>query len=162
MWSENSTEIQYSYIVFIIKPPVLEIISHSTFHTPRDPSLREGLPYIKPRAILTRIQITMPHNQRFGVALLQIAEQHLHGTFLRLRAGIPGFSPAVESALVAHADGVLVVVPAVSTHLLLRPPRPDHTFAVDIVMVADVFEPAVRYVVVTTFRERVPGTFPGG
>jgi len=104
----------------------------------------------------------MPHNQRFGVALLQIAEQHLHGTFLRLCAGIPGFSPAVESALVAHADGVFVVVPAVGTHLLLRPPRPDYTFAVDIVMVADVLEPAMRYVVAPTFRERVPGTFPGG
>jgi hypothetical protein len=54
------------------------------------------------------------------------------------------------------------VVPAVSTNLLLGPPRPDYTFAVDVVMVADVFETAVRYVVVTTFRERVPGTFPGG
>ena len=104
----------------------------------------------------------MAHNQRLGIALLQIAEQHLHGTFLRLRTCVIGFSTAVESALVAHADGVLVVVPAVSTNLLLGPPRPDYTFAVDVVMVADVFETAVRYVVVTTFRERVPGTFPGG
>jgi hypothetical protein len=31
MWSENSTEIQYSYI----KPLVLESISHSTLLTPR-------------------------------------------------------------------------------------------------------------------------------
>ncbi len=104
----------------------------------------------------------MAHNQRFGVALLQIAEQHFHGTFLRLCTCVPGFSPAVESALVAHADGVLVVVPAVSANLLLRPPRPDHSFAVDIIMVADVLEPAMRYVVAPTFRERVPGTFPGG
>ena len=111
---------------------------------------------------LEGIQIMMTHNQCFGIPLLQIAEQHLHSTFLCLCAGIPGFSPAVESALVAHADGVFVVVPAVGTHLLLMPPRPDHSFAVDIVMVADVFEPAMRYVVAPTFRECEPLPLPGG
>ena len=111
---------------------------------------------------LEGIQITMPQHQRLGVALLQIAEQHLHGTFLRLRTCVFGTPLAVESALVAHADGVLVVVPAVSANLLLRPPRPDHSFAVDIVMVADVLEPAMRYVVAPTFRECEPLPLRGG
>ena len=111
---------------------------------------------------LEGIQIMMTHNQCFGVALLQIFKQHLHGTFLRLRTGILGTPLSVESALVAHADGVLVVVPAVSANLLLRPPRPDHTFAVDIIMVADVLELAMRYVVAPTFRECEPFPLRGG
>ena len=137
---------------------------HSTksLHTPRDPSLREGLPDVIPRALLPRIEITMPHNQRLGVALLQIFKQHFHGTLLRLCTCVFGTTLSVESALVAHADGVLVVVLAVSANLLLRPPRPDHTFAVDIVMVADVLEPAMRYVVAPTFRECEPLPLRGG
>ena len=93
---------------------------------------------------------------------MEVLEQALHGGLLCLRTRVLGTSLAVESALVAHADGVLVVVPAVGTHLLLRPPRPDHTFAIDVVMVADVLETAVRYVVATTFREREAFTLRGG
>jgi hypothetical protein len=40
MWSENSTEIQYSYT----KPLELEayLTPHSTLHTPRIPNPKEG------------------------------------------------------------------------------------------------------------------------
>ena len=101
-------------------------------------------------------------HQCLGILLMEVLEQALHGGLLCLRTRVLGTSLAVESALVAHADGVLVVVPAVGTHLLLRPPRPDHTFAIDVVMVADVLETAVRYVVATTFREREAFTLRGG
>ena len=111
---------------------------------------------------LEGIQIMMTHNQGTGIAFMQLLQQHLHGTFLHLRTRIFGTSLSVESALVAHADGVFVVVPAVSANLLLGAPRPDHSFAVDIVMVADVLEPAMRYVVAPTFRECEPLPLPGG
>ena len=118
--------------------------------------------HIETGTILEGIEIMVAQHQRLGIAFPQVFEETLHGGLLCLRARVLGVSLAVEPALVAHTDGVLVVVPAVCAHLLLRPPRPDDTFTVDVVMVADVLETAVRYVVATTFREREAFTLRGG
>ena len=112
--------------------------------------------------ILEGIEVMVTHNQGAGIAFMEIFEEHCHGAFLRLRTRVLGSSLAVETALVAHTDAVTVVVLAVGANLLLGSPRPDHSFAVDIVVVADVLEPAMRYVVAPTFRECEPFPFRGG
>ena len=71
-----------------------------------------------------RLQVTMTHNQRFRITLMQILQQTSQRTFLCLRTGIAG-SLAVSSkpSHVSHPDGMPVMVFAVRSHHLLRSAR---------------------------------------
>ena len=57
----------------------------------------------------------MPDNQGAGVTLVQFFEQSPHGSLLSSRARIVGLTADVETALVADADRMGVVVQAVGT-----------------------------------------------
>ena len=73
---------------------------------------------------LPRLQVTMTHNQRFWITLMQILQQTSQRTLLRWGSGVAG-SLAVSSKAshVSHTDRVSVMVLAVRPHHLLRPAR---------------------------------------
>ena len=84
----------------------------------------------------------MTDDQRTGITLPQLFEQLPHGNLLRRCARVGFFTADVESALVADADGVRVVVQAVGTHHPLRTAWLDRSVTTDYVMVADAEFPA--------------------
>ena len=94
------------------------------------------------------VQVAMPDDQGAGVAPVQVVDQSPHGCLLRLGARVGGFilwhaslwvglTPDIESALVADADRVGVVVQAVGTHHPLRTAWLYRSVTTDHVMVAD-------------------------
>ena len=56
------------------------------------------------------VQVVVAQDKSAGVALVQVFEQPSQGCLLRLGAGVVGLTADVETALVAHADRVGVVV----------------------------------------------------
>ena len=94
--------------------------------------------YIKPRTMrFPRIQVTMTHNQRFRITLMQILQQTSQRTLLCLRTGIAG-SLAVSSkpTHVSHTDRVSVMVLAMRPHHLFRPSRLNGTIGRNNIVVA--------------------------
>ena len=73
---------------------------------------------------LHRLQVTMTHNQRFWITLMQILQQTSQRTLLRWCSGVAG-SLAVtgKSTHVSHPDRVPVMVLAVRPHHPLWPTR---------------------------------------
>ena len=67
-------------------------------------------------AILLRIQVMVTQDYGFGIAPVQFLKQFSHGSLLRLSAGVGGLTADVESALVADADRVGIMVHAVGTN----------------------------------------------
>ena len=81
--------------------------------------------YIKPRTMrFPRIQVTMTHNQRFRITLMQILQQTSQRTLLRLGSGVAGSLAVMgKPTHVSHPDGVSVMVLAMRSHHLFRPSR---------------------------------------
>ena len=72
---------------------------------------------------LPRLQVTMTHNQRFRITLMQILQQLPQRTLLCLSTCVLWcLAVCSQSADIAYTDTVLVVVLAVSTYHLLRSP----------------------------------------
>ena len=91
-----------------------------------------------------RIQVTMTHNQRFRIMLMQILQQTSQRNLLRLGPSVAG-STAVssQSSHISHPDGVTVMVPAMRSHHLLRPARLNRSVRRNHVVVAAAY-PAQR------------------
>ena len=89
----------------------------------------------------------MPHNQRLRKLPLQAAEQGKQRCFLLRRAGVGRAVEVIQSAFVADAHGVPVVVQAVGAHSFQRPSAVDGAVAGQVEVVADVAEPPVADVV---------------
>jgi hypothetical protein len=89
------------------------------------------------RTGLVRVQVVMTHDERPGVAPAQVFKQPAQRYFLLLRAGVGGLTSGVEPALVAHADGVAVVVLAVGAHHVFRTTGLNLSVTTDHVVVAD-------------------------
>ena len=81
--------------------------------------------YIKPRTVrFPRLQVTMTHNQRFRITLMQIFQQTSQRTLLRIGSGVAGSLAVMgKSTHVSHPDRVSVMVFAMRPHHLFRPPR---------------------------------------
>ncbi len=72
---------------------------------------------IKTRARFHGIQVMMPHYQRFGEQEAQLAQQCQHTSLLHQSTRIGRCAVRRESALIADADRMPVVVPAMRSHL---------------------------------------------
>ena len=79
----------------------------------------------------------MPDDQGAGVTLVKIFEQLSHRRLLLCRTGIGGLTADVESALVADAYGMGIVVQAVGTHHPFRAAWLNRSVTTDHVVVAD-------------------------
>ena len=86
---------------------------------------------------LLRIEVMMPNNQGAGVTLMEIFEQQSHRRLLLSRARVGGLTADVESALVADADRMGVVVQTVGTYHPFRSTGLDLSVTTDHVVVAD-------------------------
>ena len=87
------------------------------------------------------------YDERLRKQPLQFAQQCHEACLLFQRACVLRLSPAVQSAFVADAHAVAVVVPAVRPHLFQRPSAADFAVAGDVEVIADVAEAAVADVV---------------
>jgi len=73
-----------------------------------------------------------------GILVVKLRQQRSHALALRLGPRVAGIAEGIETALIADADGVMVVVLAVGTHHPQRPPLMYLPVACDIVMVSNV------------------------
>ena len=85
----------------------------------------------------------MTDDEGLGIAAVQVGEQTAEGCLLCVGAGVGRLSADVEPSLVADADGVLVVVPAVGADHELGTALFDLSAAADNVVVADAEFPAL-------------------
>ena len=85
----------------------------------------------------------MTDDEGLGVAAVQVGEQTTESFLLCLGARVGGLSADVEATLVADADGVAVVVPAVGADHELWPSLFDLSAAADDVVVADAKFPSL-------------------
>ena len=107
-------------------------------------------PYcIEAGAVFLRVQVPVSHDEGMGEDPLQFAQQGKHRPFLWEGPRVGGFSVAGQSAFVADAYGVPVVVAAVRPHLFQRASRMYGPVPRDIEVVSDVPESAVPDVVVS-------------
>ena len=64
--------------------------------------------------VLVRVEIVVTDNDSAGVTPVQVLQELTHGLTLLLGSRIIGLTTRVVTTFVAHTDGVLVVVHAVS------------------------------------------------
>ena len=107
-------------------------------------------PYcIEAGAVFLRVQVPVSHDEGMGEDPLQFAQQGKHRPFLWEGPRVGGFSVSGQSAFVADAYGVPVVVAAVCPYLFQRASRMYGPVPRDIEVVSDVPESAVPDVVVS-------------
>ncbi len=93
---------------------------------------------IKARTSLHRIQITMPHNQRFRKLSPQLPQQSKQRTLLLQGTSILRLSFRIQPAFVANTYRMCVMVPAMCPNLFKRPSPMDFPVTCDIEMITDV------------------------
>ena len=99
---------------------------------------------IKARTVLADArQVTVAQDDGLGVVDAQRLQQGVQGGLLFWGAGILGTALGIQSALVADADGVLVVVAGVGADEVLVARLVHLAVAGDVVVVAGESEPAV-------------------
>jgi len=99
---------------------------------------------IKARTVLADArQVTVAQDDGLGVVDAQRLQQGVQGGLLFWGAGILGTALGIQSALVADADGVLVVVAGVGADEVLVARLVHFAVAGDVVVVASESEPAV-------------------
>jgi hypothetical protein len=86
---------------------------------------------------LTGFQVVVTDNQGVGVALMEIFQEPAEGCLLLCRTRVGGLTADVEATLVAHADGVAVVVQTVGTNHPFRSAGLNLSVTTDDVVVAD-------------------------
>lgn len=102
---------------------------------------------IKTRARLHGIQVMMAHDQRFGEQEVQLAQQCQHTSFLHQCAGVGRGAVRRESAFIADAYRVAVMVLAVRSRFLQGASAVDLSVAGDVEMVSYVRETTVADVI---------------
>lgn len=102
---------------------------------------------IKTRARLHGIQVMMAHDQRFGEQEVQLAQQGQHTSFLHQCAGVGRGAVRRESAFIADAYRVAVMVLAVRSRFLQGASAVDLSVAGDVEMVSYVCETTVADVI---------------
>ena len=89
------------------------------------------------RTILRGIQVAVTDYHGAGVTPMEVLEQLSHGSLLFSRSRVGGLTADVQSALVADANRVAVVVQAVGADLLFRTAWLNLSVTTDHVVVAD-------------------------
>ena len=117
---------------------------------------------IKTRTRLHGIQVMMPHYQRFGEQEAQLAQQCQHTSLLHQSTRIGRCAVRRESALIADADRMPVVVLAMRSHLFQRSSAVNLSVAGDIEMVSYVREAPVADVVLAAGLKIQPPPLRGG
>ena len=87
--------------------------------------------------ILPGIQVVVTDDHGFGISSVQFLKQFSHGSLLSLGAGVSGLTADVETALVADAYRVGIVVLAVGTDHPFRTAWLYRSVTTDHVVVAD-------------------------
>lgn len=82
-------------------------------------------------------QVTMPHDQCLGKLIVQRLDQLSEGHLLRWRSGVGLHAVHIQPALVADADGVLVMSHTVGTRLPQGPPLFNTSVTTHHIVVAD-------------------------
>ena len=99
-----------------------------------------------------RFQVTMTHNQRFRITLMQILQQTSQRTLLCLGSGVAGSLAVMgKSTHVSHPDRVPVMVFAVRPHPLLRPTHLNGTIGRNHIVVAAAY-PSQRTMIAVDVR----------
>ena len=117
---------------------------------------------IKTRTRLHGIQVMMPHYQRFGEQEAQLAQQCQHTSLLHQSTRIGRCAVRQESALIADADRMPVVVPAMRSHLFQGASAVNLSVAGDIEMISYVREAPVADVVPAASLKIQPPPLRGG
>ena len=117
---------------------------------------------IKTRARLHGIQVMMPHYQRFGEQEAQLAQQCQHTSLLHQSTRIGRCAVRRESALIADADRMPVVVLAMRSHLFQRSSAVNLSVTGDIEMISYVREAPVADVVPAASLKIQPPPLRGG
>ena len=97
---------------------------------------------IETRAILSVIQVVVTDNHGAGVTPVQVFQQLSHCSLLLSRSRVSGLTADVQTTLVAHADGVAVVVQTVGANHPFWSARLNLSVTTDDVVVADTEFPA--------------------
>ena len=92
---------------------------------------------IETRAILSVIQVVVTDDHGAGVTPVQVFQQLSHRSLLFGCSRVSGLTADVQTTLVAHADGVAVVVQAVGANPPVRSARLTLSVTTDDVVVAD-------------------------
>ena len=85
-------------------------------------------------------EVTMTEDGGIGVVEAEALEEFFHRYLLGESTGVGWFAVGIESALIADADAVGIVVSGVSANLSLRSARVEGAVLGDVVVVADGFE----------------------
>ena len=105
----------------------------------------------------------MTYNQRFRKGFTQLAEQCQQGCFLLQGTRVSRFSVSRQSAFVADADAVGIVVLAMRSHGFQCPSGVNFAVSGDVEMVTDVLESSVMdMVLAASFKIQVPPLAGGG
>ena len=113
-------------------------------------------------AVEVGTELTVTENQGPGITAVQVAEQPEQRGLLSGGTGIGRTTVGIETALVAHPDGVGVMVFAVGSYHSLVSPHVDAAITLHVVVVAYVFEATVVHVVVAALLRRVASVTPRG
>ena len=84
-------------------------------------------------------ELAMPHDLGIGIVDLQGAEQGDEGCTLGRSAGVGRTALSIQSAFIADADGVGIIVAGVHTHLFFCASLIDLAIALNVIVVADAF-----------------------
>ena len=117
---------------------------------------------IKTRARFHGIQVMMPHYQCFGEQEAQLAQQCQQTPFLHQSTRIGRCAVRRESALIADADRMPVVVLAVRSDSLQRASAVNPAGARDVEMVTDITEPTVLDMILSASLRRKGFSFRRG
>ena len=109
------------------------------------------------------VQVAMAQDEGVGKEFPQLAQQGQQAGFLGQGAGVFRLAAGIQTAFVADADAVAVVVLAVGAYGVQGAAAVDGAVAGQVVVVADVFEAAVTDVVrAAGFKIKVPPLRGGG
>ena len=101
----------------------------------------EPLLGVEARTLLANAgEVTMTEDGGIGVVEAEALEEFFHRYLLGEGTGVGWFAVGIESALIADADAVGIVVSGVSANLSLRSARVEGAVLGDVVVVADGFE----------------------
>ena len=99
----------------------------------------------------------MAEDGGIGIVEAEAMEKFLHRHLLSEGTSVGGFAVGIESALIADADAVGIVVSGVSANFSLRSARVEGAVLGDVVVVADGFETSCEVAGFQVFYREVLG-----
>ena len=118
----------------------------------------EPLLGVEARTLLANAgEVTMAEDGGIGIVEAEAMEKFLHRHLLSEGTSVGRFAVGIESALIADADAVGIVVSGMSANLSLRSARVEGAVLGDIVVVADGFETSCEVAGFQVFYREVLG-----